>query len=1250
VFATVRIPYELPEDFDDSQTPPAQPASSSTPHRLFSFRSFLAEQTITIVSSLGAFFILIGALGFIATTTNLFLAFLVTFLVHALFAVTGTVFNRLASFRLVARIYLAIFALLVPLVGFSAYRLVSGHLLHISSPTLVAVAATYAALVYALLAVTQQFRPFSYMAATAFFTANLALAYAFHLDIWWWPCLLMPLAFTSLISLPTLAPHFFTGNNKILREAVQELLVACLIALVVGIFATFSYSQVSGEVRMPLSVMLLLLFTWTSAFLLLTRAFNWLPVLAYELLASVLAFAYAFSLGSTGYVLTFTGLAITYHSVTLIMHRNTTLDIVFKQFSLHLDSIALILCSLIPFIVAPYLPLNLLFQAYRSGLSYAPFSMTMPFMLELISLALGTLLTISVSINRVHSKTQIIQREWRWLLLLSGLLFTSLCGIEALLLHLSPFQCFLALTLIFMVATIVLRRIHSSLWADVLDVITLCEATCTIILSVGQSQITILTLLLAFAALSFSIVLYQRRSKLLFLPLIFTLLALPLLWLRPVVILSMSVLLPFVAVIIYLLFTKQEQAITSSKHKIRWEWPLLTISVFYGAMLCWHDALSPFSALRLLTHLPLSTSIDIAFLAIIWYICAALTRIKWELLFTIGFSLIALLMPANSFWTLAILAPIFALLAVGINRIFGRDWAIPCYVVALFSEIVIGASVYNGKEPFSVVMWILLGFAALIYIIGAIEDNLMLLWAGALFASWSLLDSIYSGDVIRPTLIAILFVAFALSIRKSSLLQLQRLTALRFSLPIYSTAFVATLFVAGYGLFINPDTPFYAATPCLFLLYALIIYGVALVENWVHWLWAVAAYAIGGILLIVNTTACVFTTGVSQLGLAGCNDQIHVTVYLFWGVALLAGILGLITTRIISLRTSSQMAFKSFTWSWPWYITSLITIIVASVWSRNIDIYGTGLLSARLEYAMLLSFIVLAFVIMLVEQKPAILLLITALAVWMLMRTQWSLWQVTIAFNALFVLVFASHWLWHSLPAQQRMVASRLHSLLALCGQGCLILFIILNNVFFASTGQLAHMGASSLLVLAVLLYWYSQLDETAQHIHVWCTYIAGLLMSLVVTWELSALGQTHLDLLTLAPATYLVIIAPFLSRDECIAHHHIIGQCCSLLGSATLLLPALWFSFNQSNLQPTLILAGESLTLLLMGVGTRIRIFVLSGASLVIVSALHALFLPSLGIPSSLALTILGSILLILATALSIARHRVQAMWTLME
>jgi len=46
----------------------------------------------------------------------------------------------------------------------------------------------------------------------------------------------------------------------------------------------------------------------------------------------------------------------------------------------------------------------------------------------------------------------------------------------------------------------------------------------------------------------------------------------------------------------------------------------------------------------------------------------------------------------------------------------------------------------------------------------------------------------------------------------------------------------------------------------------------------------------------------------------------------------------------------------------------------------------------------------------------------------------------------------------------------------------------------------------------------------------------------------------------------------------------------------------------------------------------------------------MHALFLPSLGLPPSLALTVMGVTLLGLATALSLARHRLQAVWTQLE
>jgi hypothetical protein len=224
-----------------------------------------------------------------------------------------------------------------------------------------------------------------------------------------------------------------------------------------------------------------------------------------------------------------------------------------------------------------------------------------------------------------------------------------------------------------------------------------------------------------------------------------------------------------------------------------------------------------------------------------------------------------------------------------------------------------------------------------------------------------------------------------------------------------------------------------------------------------------------------------------------------------------------------------------------------------------------------------------------------------------------------------YVVVFGSQFVWQKLPSSTQIIAPRkLHQIIGLGGQICVVLAIVGQGGLLADSGMLAHVGAGSLLVLAGLLFWWRRL-QSQRAIQRWCLYSAGWLLSLVVSWELSALGQTHIDWLLLAPASYLIIVAPFLSRDEVLPHHYRAGQICAVAGAALLLVPSLWLSFSEENLLPTLILAGEALILLLLGVGVHMRFFVLSGTGLVIVAAMHALFLPSLGLPPSLALTILG-------------------------
>ena len=79
----------------------------------------------------------------------------------------------------------------------------------------------------------------------------------------------------------------------------------------------------------------------------------------------------------------------------------------------------------------------------------------------------------------------------------------------------------------------------------------------------------------------------------------------------------------------------------------------------------------------------------------------------------------------------------------------------------------------------------------------------------------------------------------------------------------------------------------------------------------------------------------------------------------------------------------------------------------------------------------------------------------------------------------------------------------------------------------------------------------------------------------------------------------------------------------------------------------PTLILIGRALALLALGIVTRVRIFILSSAALVVVGTLRALFLAT---PPSLALMLLGGILLAIATALFLARRQLRTAWNKWE
>src|SRR5947209_15037414 len=108
VSTSLKIPLaEIPTARAEERKPVAVPAQgvTGTPRRVFFWQSFFADQAINIVASLGAFLILVGALGFPPTTPNLLLAFPIVFILHALFGITGFTTYLSPSFRVVATIY-----------------------------------------------------------------------------------------------------------------------------------------------------------------------------------------------------------------------------------------------------------------------------------------------------------------------------------------------------------------------------------------------------------------------------------------------------------------------------------------------------------------------------------------------------------------------------------------------------------------------------------------------------------------------------------------------------------------------------------------------------------------------------------------------------------------------------------------------------------------------------------------------------------------------------------------------------------------------------------------------------------------------------------------------------------------------------------------------------------------------------------------------------------------------------------------
>ena len=1244
VVAPAAVELSAPIPVPLSIVTPDIPVTPAASMRGFTFSS---DAVINILAALGGFFVLAGALGVVLTISNLWLSFLVILLVHSVFGVAGLITRRTSRLQAVSTLYTLIFALLVPLVAFSAYRLVTDGLVELSASLLLTLAALYAATTYGLLAVTQRFVPFAYLAAIALLVVDLALSQTLRLDFWWWPCTAMLLALLLLPTVPRLrgTPRLFAEARAILRRPLQGLMYvilglsmfAGLLLLVLG--SLDGSDQVS--IHLALTCLSALFLLWTALWIWQTGRIRSTPWLVYQLLLTLLLLGDTLQFNLTGYVLLLTGIVVGYHLVVRV--AGSRLARYGLPGGLVLDQLVVGLSMLVLLLLAFAQPAQLCYRAYAGAtverlliaLSGNTLSLTfvpgtgLPY--DLLALACCFLVTLDIVLLRAGLGKTPVHRGWSWLLVLSGLIFSAGYGLEVLLWNIAPLPAFLVLSLGLLGGAMLLRRFTSASWAYPCEFVLFLMVSFTLILSLGQAPDVISALLLGLAVLLYGTFLFQHRAGPSLFSLLLALLALPDLWqTHPIVVVGLGVCLPILCALLLRTGWLGRGVLARNNPFV---WSLLGMALVYGLVFALNESHTGAGVFANWSGLPVPAAYELALLGAAWYLAALLGRVKAWFVVTCLTWFAALYFLAADFWLLVALTAGLALVGAFIARRALLAWALPFYLTALFGALMLGDVSLTSRHVADV-SWVLLGFALLTYAISVFTDAEPVLWLIPVFVGWSLfLAAFWLNDAYLPPLVVIVAVACGLLSRKNAL-------------PFYLTALVVVLLSGFSGMFGDINRPFYGAIPTVLLFYALVASVVGQIAQRPSWNLLVAGLAIWGIVLSQQLTP-IYTL------VAGC------------ALALAGLCAGIVCQSTLKAGESKHMRnWRALAWSW--YAAFLVAIGILAGWPA-----GSGQALPALVVPGLLLFAGLAVAILLLERQPALLLVPAVVLVWAI-----HLWPPTatgaaflLASTLLCVLFFATQFIWRLLPVPaSRSHDTAWHNGLAIGGLALVILNAFSQDAFSASAGALAQSGVLTTATLGIVLCCYgwihpanvmvrflrqARLEEqregvfkAALEVRHWSYYTAGLVLSLAVSWELLACQQTRFDVLTLVPASYLIIIAPFLLRDQALEARHRMGQASALLGAALLLLPALWFSLNGADLLPTFLLLLEALLLLATGLIVRMRIFILSSASLIIIGTLRILFL---AMPPSvpILLMVFGGLLVLLSTMLILSRHRLHAAWS---
>ncbi|WP_069805444.1 serine/threonine protein kinase [Thermogemmatispora onikobensis] len=1006
-------------------TPAPAPVPSAPPPPLPSRPSPIAtlrplvESPVALMVALGTFLLLAALVVFhIADQSH---ALPVTICAQGFFALMMIITGRSYRFHEFRGIYAIFFALTVPLL----FPDLEPFLQHYQ-PWLLALTALYAAVTYGVLAVSQRFAPFAILCAVALVVSTVSLVGAvFGSQGWLWirwvPAGLLALALVEAEALGAppqgargspLARLLYSSWDVLrlpLAFSSQTLAYTITGLAFIGspilLILLWTSTPVEETLRVATSapVTLLLASVWLLRLGALTRQspaqypLMGLLTLAVLLTASLIAPEAARLMSSLGLLL----LATCSEGYARLAPPSLWL---YLRPGRELTTVRFLLLLLLPFLAV--LPAQATGQTNGlltgSSLVFASAAL-------LLLVVLWPAPEASPGDNRRLSTDRS-----PWLLLLpAGMLLWGYAALGQALnwASVGPLWWFGLFCGAFLALSSLIRRLAGRQQAALWEIVALAAAILILVLLPLQQDLLAMALVpLLLGTASYGLLIVQRRSLWLFLPGLFLGVGLLLLgfWIRhlqgndawAVVLLGSAVLLPPLAATLRRwlpagqtnLVQSAAQTWTSERLLTTWEWdwPLTALALGAG---CWlaslllgnaaywsRMALAMTSGWPWLAGLAQSGWLAVEetlIVALVSYLAGLWARSRLWLVPAALFALIALWLVQDQFWALTGVVVGTAAVGLVVSRLSGQRWAVPWYVAALFSLLlVMRHALLPSIQAEST--YVLLGLAGVVTVVGLMEGQPKVLWLVPLLlleasAVALLYRQLWLLDVLLVPALVPLSALVGLGVSRWDRLRQgppSRAQRWRWSLPWYVGGLVglgATSLVAFGGPWkANPLQILWLVGPYLLLSFAVLATAVAWLERTPELLWLAPV-------LVLEAS----TSALKNLWAATLAQPQQATPGLLLPLLVPAcALVGLLLSRL-----HRHQRLLRLRWAAPWYVGALVGIAASSLalftgrWAVHLPIL------AQVGPYLLLGFAGLATAVGLVEALPEVLWLVPLLTV-----------------------------------------------------------------------------------------------------------------------------------------------------------------------------------------------------------------------------------------------------------------------------